>query len=787
MNRFVAASAFWVALVTPAAAWCSEPVAALFSSYCTGCHNERRKSAGLILDKLDASNMPAAAEAWEKVAWKLRTGTMPPPGLPRPDKLAADAVAVRIETTLDRAAAAKPNPGRTEALHRLNRSEYHNVVRDLLTLDIDIASLLPADDSSYGFDNMAGVLRMSPVLMERYTAAAQKISRVAVGSSSIPATDDTFHVPSDLSQEDHVDGLPLGTRGGVSIPYTFPLDASYEIKVKIARDYVESLSTFVEPHQIEVSIDGERVTMFTIGEKPKPGLTPAEIRRLNKQDSDAGFHVLIPVKAGPHTVAVAFIKKTSALVESPRQGFFRPALGAGGDTRLQPYIGSVTIGGPFEAKGPGDTPSRRRLFVCLPAKPADDEACAKRILSPLARRAYRRPVTEADLAVLMPFYRDGHADGGFEGGIELAVRRLLVSPSFLFRIERDPSNVVSNTAYPVTDLELASRLSFFLWSSIPDEELLGLAIRAKLKDPAILEQQVHRMLADKRSQSLVSNFAGQWLYLRNLPDKQPDSELFPNFDDSLRQSFRRETELFFDNFLRGNASVVEMLTANYTFLNERLARHYGVPNVYGSQYRRVTLSDPARGGLLGQGSILLVTSNANRTSPVVRGKWLLENLLGTPPPPPPPDVPSLKENTEGNKPLSVRERLEEHRANPACASCHKLMDPLGFALENFDAVGQWRSVSEAGTPIDASGVLADGTKVDGPATLRKALLSRPDNFVTTLTEKLLTYGLGRGLEYYDDPAIRKITRDAGGTKASLSSLIMNIVKSTPFQMRRSHP
>lgn len=763
-----------VLLVMPTGiAQAADPSNALLSKYCYSCHNERLKTAGLMLDKLDVANIPANSETWEKVARKLRTGMMPPSGLPRPERLAADALAGQIETALDRAATANPNPGRTEALHRLNRNEYRNVVRDLLDLEIDVASLLPADDASYGFDNIAGILRVSPALMERYTSAARKISRVAVGARSIPATDDTFRLPSDLSQEDHIEGLPLGTRGGISIPYTFPLDADYEFRVKLAAEYQGLVRPAAEPHQIEISIDGQRVQLFTIGDDP------------SKRDADANLRVRLFVKAGPHQVATAFLKKSSALAESLRSSFLRPSIGAGGDTRLQPYIGSVTINGPFDAKGPGDTPSRGRIFVCRPTGKMDPEPCARKMLSTLARRAYRRPVTEADLGILMRFYRDGVADGGFESGVELALRRLLVSPTFLFRIERDPPGAVPATPYRIGDIELASRLSFFLWSSIPDDELLDQAVRGRLKDPAVLERQVRRMLDDTRSQALVRNFTGQWLYLRNLPDKTPDSELFPDFDDGLRQAFGREAELLFGSFLHGNASAVEMLTANYTFLNERLARHYGIPNVYGNRFRKVPLTNPARGGLLGLGSILLVTSNPNRTSPVVRGKWLLENLLGTPPPPPPPNVPSLKENNEIDRPLSVRERLEAHRANPACASCHKLMDPLGFAMENFDAVGQWRTVSEAGTPIDSSGVLVDGTAVDGPAALKRALVSRPDSFVITLTEKLLTYALGRGLEYYDAPAVRKVTRDAGGGNASLPSLIMNIVRSAPFQMRRS--
>lgn len=763
---------------------------AFLTRYCITCHNEQLKTAGFVLNRslienAQSGDVASAAPVWEKVALRLHAGTMPPPGALRPEPAAALAVARSLESSLDRVWKTKPDPGRKEALHRLNRSEYRNVIRDLLDLEIDPSTLLPADDSSYGFDNVAGVLRLSPVLMERYTGAAQKISRVALGSRSTPATEDTFRVPSDLSQEDHLEGLPLGTRGGIRVRYTFALDAEYSFRVRLARDYVDSLSTFIESHQIEVSVDGERIRLFTIGEKPAPGATPAQIRQMNRQDADAGFVVRVPVKAGPRTVTVAFLRKTSALLESPRHMFLRPAFGAGGDTRLLPYIASVSIAGPFNPTGPGDTPSRERILTCSPTGVGDEQRCARQILAGLARRAYRRPVAEADLAPLLKFYGDGSREGGFEAGIELALRRLLVSPAFLFRIERDPPQVPANTPYRLGGMELASRLSFFLWSSIPDDELLNVAGQGKLSDPVILEKQVRRMLHDSRSESLVSNFAGQWLYLRNLPDKQPDSEVFPEFDGALRDAFRRETELFFSGLLHGKESATELLSANYTFLNERLARHYGIQGVYGDKFRRVNLPDRTRGGLLGQGSILLVTSNANRTSPVVRGKWLLENLLGAAPPPPPPNVPSLKENTETAKPLSVRERIEEHRANPACASCHTLMDPLGFALENFDAVGQWRTVSEAGTPIDAAGVLTNGTKVAGPADLRQALLSQPENFIHTLAEKLLLYALGRGLESYDGPAIRQIMREAERSNSSISALILAIVKSVPFQMRKS--
>jgi mono/diheme cytochrome c family protein len=759
---------------------------ALLTKYCAGCHSAQVKTADVVLERADLSSVGEHAELWEKVVWKLRTGSMPPAGMPRPDAASSQALAAWLEAKLDAASVAHPNPGRTEALHRLNRNEYQNAIKDLLALDIDATGLLPADDASYGFDNMAGVLRISPVLMERYASAAEKISRVAVGSLAIAPTEETVRVPSDLNQDEHIDGLPFGTRGGTVIHYTFPLDAEYAIKVRLARNYTDSLSAFVEPHQIEVSVDGQRVQMFTIGQKP-PDDAQARSRLLRQADqsADAHFDARVPVKAGPHDVEVAFIKKDDALLESPREPFVRPSFGAGGDTRLQPYIGSVTVAGPFDAKGPGDTPSRRRILICKPANAADEQACASKILSTLARRAYRRPVTRADLDVLLDFYKDGRQNGSFEYGIEMAVRRLLVSPSFLFRIERDPANAAPGTPYRISDLELASRLSFFLWSSIPDDQLLDLAIQGRLKNPVVLREQVRRMLADPRSQALVTNFTGQWLYLRNIPAVTPDSELFPDFDYSLRDGFRRETELFFGSILHENRSVLDLLTARYTFLNERLAKHYGIPDVYGPEFRKVALSDGTRGGLLAQGSILTVTSYANRTSPVIRGKWLLENLLGSPPPPPPPNVPSLKENKEGEKALSVRERLEEHRANPACASCHKIMDPLGFALENFDAVGQWRSNSEAGTPIDASGVLSDGTKVDGPASLRQALLSHPDAFAATVTGKLLTYALGRGLEYYDQPAIRKIRRDAAQSNSSLSAIILGIVQSAPFEMRRS--
>jgi hypothetical protein len=752
---------------------------ALLDQYCAGCHNDRLKTAGLSLTSAPVDAVPEHAATWEKVIRKLRAGTMPPDGRPQPGRASVSALVASLETTLDQSYAKNPNPGRTETFHRLNRTEYRNAVRDLLALDVDVSDLLPADDVSYGFDNIAGVLGISPVLLERYTTAAHKISRLAVGSRSIPPTAETFRVASDVPQDEHIDGMPFGTRGGLLVRYTFPSDAEYAFRLKIARDYTDSLAPFYEPHQAEVAIDGARIQVFA--------MAPSVGRGNRGSTSDADWEVRVPIKAGPHVVTAAFLKKTSAIPEGQRIAPVRPAIGAGGDTRYQPYLGSLTISGPFNPTSAGDTPSRKRIFSCSPAT-GDADACARTILTTLARHAYRRPLTDADVMPLLSFYAQGRTEGGFESGVELALRRLLVSPSFLFRIERDPPNTSRNSVYRLSNLEIASRLSFFLWSTIPDDTLLDLAARNQLSNPVVLEAQVRRMLASPKARALVDNFASEWLYLRNLPAFRPDEELFPDFDDSLRQAFRTETEMFFDSILRDNRKVTELLSANYTFLNERLARHYGVPNVYGSQFRRVTLPremSTVRAGLLGHGSILAVTSYPTRTSPVLRGKWVLDNLLGTPPPEPPANVPALKENLEGAAALSVRERLEQHRSNPGCASCHKIMDPIGFSLERFDAVGRWRDVGEDGVPIDASGTLLDGTTLDGPGSLRAALLQAPEGFVQTVAEKLLIYALGRGVEYYDQPAVRRIVREAGGANATLPGLIMGIVRSAPFQMRRS--
>ena len=753
------------------------------NQYCVACHNERLRTAGLALDTADVANVGEAAPVWEKVVRKLRAGAMPPVGRPRPDSATYEGFTARLEAQLDDVASAAPHPGRPEALHRLNRTEYKNAVRDLLAIDVDVASLLPPDDGSYGFDNIAAVLRISPTLLERYLSAARKTVRLALGSVGVTPKAETFRLPSDLRQDDRLGGMPFGTRGGTSIQYNFPLDGAYEFQVRLARSAVGDLVSFPDRHELEISIDGERVRTFAVGGEP--------LGRVERDTVDANWRFRVPVKAGPREVLVTFVKNTSALDETNRLPFLRPYAGHLRDTRYQPHIDHVVIAGPFEGRTPKDTPSRRRIFVCYPETRADEAPCAGDIMSMLARNAYRRPVTEADLRPLLKFYEEGAAVRGFEGGIESALRALLSSSSFLFRVERDPAGVPPNTSYRVTDLELASRLSFFLWSSSPDDELLGVAERGGLKDPAELRIQVNRMLADRRSRALVSNFAGQWLYLRNLPETRPEVTRFPDYDESLRQAFRRETELFFDSILRENRSAIELLTARYTFVNDRLAKHYGIPNVYvsGPEFKRVELPfDSPRGGLLGQGGILTTTAYATRTSPVIRGKWILENLLGYEPPPPPPGVEALEETDNGaGQLLSMRDRMVQHRASPACASCHAIMDPLGLSLENFDAVGRWRSLGEDNRPIDTAGTLPDGTSFDGPGGLRRALLRRPDSFVATVTEKLLTYALGRGLEYYDMPAVRKIVRENASNSYRLKDLIVGIIDSVPFQMRQSAP
>ena len=734
------------------------------------------RTAGLALDSLDVTKVGEDAEFWEKVVRKLRTGAMPPAGRPRPDDATADAFASWLETELDRAAAATPNPGRQLAVRRLTRTEYQNAIRDLLALEdlpqeMDLSVLLPPDSSASGFDNVADVLFVSPTLLEGYLTVARKISRLAVGDPMMPLLVNTYTLPLELPQDAWFDELPFGTRGGTAIRSHFPLDGEYVVELELG-------GRVREPHQIEVSVDGARMHLFTVDATEAPGTA------LGPQyaAADERLHVRLPVMAGPRVVGVTFLEKNSAPGQELRRPFSR------GRGQL-PSIASVTISGPFAASGAGDTPSRRRIFVCSPSNVTEETPCATQILSTLARRAHRRAATDADLEMLLPFYYAGHSEGGFEAGIQRALERLLVSPEFLFRIEREPANIAPDAVYRITDLELASRLSFFLWSSIPDEELLDLATEGGLQDPVVLDQQVRRMLADRRSETLVSNFAAQWLYLRDLEVKRSDDRLFPNFDEGLQQAMRRETELFIDHILREDRSVLDLLRADFTFVNERLAKHYGMPHVYGSHFRRIALDDNSpRRGLLGQGSILTLTSRATRTSPVLRGKWILENILSSPPPPPPPNVPALQDTSAEGKVLSMRERMVQHRANPVCASCHARMDPLGFALENFDAVGRWRTRSESGAPLDVSAALPNGAKFEGIAGLREVLLSSySEAIVTTVAEKLLTYALGRNLEFYDAPAVRAITRAAGPSDYRFSSLVLGIVQSTPFRMRRSAP
>jgi hypothetical protein len=774
------------------------------TQHCTDCHNRDDKRAGLALDAISSQDVAAHPEVWEKVARKLAARQMPPVGRPRPDEPTYVSFVAALEAELDRVAAARPDPGRTPTLRRLNRTEYQNVIRDLLALDIDAAALLPADEANHGFDS-APLGDLSPTLLDRYITAAQKISRLAVGRAPTTPNSDTFRVPPDQTQEGHVGGLPLGTRGGLRIPFTFPQDGEYDVQVWLTRDRNEQVEGLRERHELEVLLDRKHVATLTV--KPS-GNNELEGR------VDANLKARIPATAGPHDVGVTFVQTQRSLLETSRQPY-QARYNLHRHPRQTPAIYQVSITGPYNAKGRAETPSRRRILVCAPtgaALPlgekggraeADEEACAKKIIAALARRAYRRPVSAADVEKTMKFYRQARAQGDFDAGIEMALSAILVNPQFLFRVEQDPPGTPPSPplpkggpggvrAYRVSDLDLASRLSFFLWSSIPDDELLDLAARNLLRKPEVFEKQVRRLLADSRSRNLATNFAAQWLHLRNLESITPDLRLFPDFDDNLRQAFRQETELFFESVLREDRSVLDLLNADHTFLNERLAKHYGVPHVYGDRFRRVALSpegvgvrgaDQERGGLLRQGSILTVTSYATRTSPVIRGKWILENFLGTPPPPPPGNVGSLDDNVVAAN-LPIRERLAQHRTNAACASCHRLIDPVGFALEQFDAVGRWRTLEE-GKLVDAAGGLPDGSKFDGVAGLEQALLRRPELFVRTVTEKLFTFALGRAPEEYDAPAIRKIVRDARANDYRFSSLIVGLATSTPFQMRKS--
>jgi hypothetical protein len=761
------------------------PVAqqAVINEYCITCHSAKLRTGGLSLQDADLNNIPGGAETWEKVIRKLRTGSMPPQGVPRPDGGTVNALASFLETSLDRAAAAKPNPGHA-SMHRLNRSEYANAIRDLLALDVDATALLPPDDESSGFDNIADVLRMSPSLMERYLSASWNISRETVGNMNIAPETATYRVRPDLSQDQHIEGLPLGTRGGILVHHYFPLDAEYVIKLRLWRNTFDLMRGMEDTHQIEISVDGNQVRLVTAGGHEEflrmtanPGTFGAEL--------DKQLTVRLPLKAGPHVITASTILRSHAEKDDLIKPFLRTTID-GLDIMGDPSVDRLTVEGPLHPTSSGQTPSRAKIFVCTPQNEKEELPCARKIIAALVRRAYRRPIQDADLETPLSFYqRRRNGNGSFDAGIESALQFVLASPEFLFRFEPDPNGLPVDSAYQVSDIALASRLSFFLWSAPPDDELLKVASEGKLRQHAVLQQQVIRMLADPRADALVDNFAEQWLFLRNLKNSSPDPQIFPDFDDNLRQAMREETKLFFQSIVREDRSVMDLLNADYTFVNERLARHYGIPNVYGSQFRRVALTSvpdsDARRGLLGQGSILTVTSYPNRTSPVQRGKWILTNLLGIPPTPPPPNVPALKENGDG-KPLSLRERMEQHRADPVCAGCHRVMDPIGFSLENFDAVGQWRTKDD-GSTIDPSGMLYNGAKVDGPVALRKMLASQPDVFAGVMAEKLLTYALGRGVQYYDMPAVRKIVQQAGSNDLRFSSLVLATVESVPFEMK----
>ena len=758
----------------PASAGLSSDDQALVRRYCVSCHNDRLKTANLTLENVSVEPIGSAPAVWEKVVRKLRSGAMPPAGRPRPEKAVNDAFAGRLEAALDRSAELRPNPGRT-GVHRLNRAEYANAIRDLLDLETDVSTLLPADDAAFGFDNIADMLTMSTGLLERYLSAASRISRLAVGDTTVKPTVEFYDVSRYFVQDDRVnEDLPFGTRGGLSVKHYFPVDADYSVRVHLQRRRPSG-------QEVDVRLDGQRIKTFVVGPRNRAA------DESEGPSGDGEMQVRVPVRAGARVISISLARK-AAVPEGLGPAQLPVAnISFAGRVGAETGIEKIEVGGPYDTQGPGDTASRRQIFTCRPPDRSSGDDCARQILTRLARRAYRHPPSEKDVRRLLDFYKDARAQHGFEAGIQASLERLLVDPQFLFRVEREGRPADGQSAYRLSDFELASRLSFFLWSSIPDDELLSVAERGQLKTPSALKTQVQRLLADTRSTALVQNFAAQWLYLRNVKAAAPDVNAFPMFDDNLRQAFQRETELFVASQLREDLSVVNLLTADYTFVNERLARHYGIPNVYGSHFRRVTLPDETRRGLLGQGSILMVTSYATRTSPVVRGKWLLENILGAPPPAPPPDVPDLPKEGEGGVPASVRERMEKHRSNPVCASCHAQMDPLGFALENFDAVGRWRTTDEGNTRIDASGMLPDGTTFDGPGELRQVLAGRRDEFARTVIEKMLVYALGRGLEYYDMPTVRRIQRDAAAGDYRWSSLIQSIVQSTPFQMRRSEP
>jgi hypothetical protein len=760
------------------------PAGALVNQYCVSCHNQKLKTANLMLDRADSANPANSAEAWEKVIVKLRSRAMPPPGMPHPDNATYDAVAGWLEAGIDRAAAAKVNPGRTASLHRLSRAEYANAVRDLVGVEVDAQAMLPPDEQAFGFENNAEALSIPPALLDRYVSAATAIARRAVGDPTLPpvfvrygamknnANDLTYLRQTERLGED----FPLGTKGGIAASHYFPVDGEYVFRLRLQRAWETSIRGLNVQNQFEIRVDGVKVAQFTLG-----GGTPPS--RTFVYDGDDALQARVAVKAGLHQVMATMLKSDNAVPEGGGPDRLSPYSRAGDNASSPIAIASLLIGGPHNGKVPVDSPSRRLLYVCRAANAAEEAPCATKILSNLARRAYRRSATDEDTQTLLSFYNRARGAGNFDDGIRSALERVLVSPDFLFRIEADPAGVAPGSVYRVSDVELASRLSFALWSSIPDDTLLDLAIGGKLHEPTVLEQQVSRMFADPRARtSLVHNFFEDWLQTRNVWLLNPDSTKFPWFDDNLRTAFVTETEMFLDTQLKEDRSIFDLLTSNETFLNEQLARHYGISGIYGSHFRRVKLADENRFGLLGKASVLAVTSYTTRTSPTIRGKWLLENILAAPMPPPLPNVPALESSNKEGKPLPVREMLEAHRASPVCASCHVRMDPLGLSLENFDAIGQWRT-TDAGQAINASGVLLDGTKIHGPRELRQALMAQKTQFAKAVTEKLLTYSLGRGLEYYDAPAVRTIDRAAAADGYRWSSMMQAVVKSAPFQMR----